>query len=383
MEAMNGWAQALSDLDGMPRWLAALLFLGVVAFLTAFLHAVVLRILRFMLVGRVGELGQKLLTRIAAPTRFGLVVVALGIAVQFAPLDGRARFLLEWCLLLSLVVFVGWAAISIINTAADIYMRRVPQEAEDSLLARKHLTQVQLLRRVAVFGVSFLTFSAMLMTIPAVREYGMSLFASAGVAGLVVGLAARPVLSNLIAGVQIAVTQPIRLRDEVIVEGEFGTVEEIRTSYVVLRLWDLRRMVVPLSYFMEKPFQNWTRESTSIIGSVVWYVDYTVPIGRMREAFLEMVRASPSWDGQTAALQVTDVTQDAVQVRGIMSAGASSASFELRCEIRERMVVWLQENHPRALPTLRKQPVLQTEAGNAATSRTRASTTSRAERDLE
>ena len=367
MEAMlHGWADALGALDGMPGWLTALLFLAIVAFLASFLHAVVLRILRFVLVGRVGELGQKLLTRVAAPTRLGLVVVALGVAVQFAPLGGPARSLLEWCLLLSLVVVVGWCAISIINTAADIYMRRVPQEAEDTLLARKHLTQVQLLRRIAVFAVGFVTFSAVLMTIPAVREYGMSLFASAGVAGLVIGLAARPVLSNLIAGVQLAVTQPIRLRDEVIVEGEFGTVEEIRTSYVVLRLWDLRRMVVPLSYYMEKPFQNWTRESTSIVGSVVWYVDYTVAIGPMRDAFLEMVRASPGWDGQTAALQVTDVTHDAVQVRGIMSAASSSAAFELRCEIRERMVVWLQTNHPRTLPQARAPSPVQPEQDIAA-----------------
>jgi small-conductance mechanosensitive channel len=366
MEAMlHGGAQALSAFDGMPRWLAALLFLGTIAFLASFAHAVLLRILRLVLVGRVGELGQKLLTRVAAPTRFGLVVVALGVAVQFAPFGGPARSVVEWILLFCLVIFVGWSAISIINTAADIYIRRVPQEAEDTLLARKHLTQVQLLRRVAVFGVGFLTFSAMLMTVPAVREYGLSLFASAGVAGLVVGLAARPVLSNLIAGVQLAVTQPIRLRDEVIVEGEFGTVEEIRTSYVVLRLWDLRRMVVPLSYFMEKPFQNWTRESTSIIGSVMWYVDYTVPIDRMRAAFMEMVRASPHWNGQTAALQVTDVSHDAVQVRGIMSAASSSAAFDLRCEIRERMVVWLQENHPRALPHMPGQTVPQPDRGGA------------------
>ena len=353
MDAMlQSWAQGLGALDGLPRWLATVIVLATVAVLASFLHAVVLRILRFVLVGRLGELGRKLLARVAAPTRFGLIVVALGVAIQLAPIGEPAQSLLEWCLLLSLVVFIGWTAISIIDAAADIYMRRVPQEAEDTLLARKHLTQVQLLRRLAVFAVGFLTFSAMLMTIPAVREYGMSLFASAGVAGLVIGLAARPVLSNLIAGVQLAVTQPIRLSDEVIVEGEFGTVEEIRTSYVVLRLWDLRRMVVPLSYFMEKPFQNWTRESTSIIGSVIWYVDYTVPIEEMRRAFLAMVRASPRWNGQTAALQVTDVSREAVQLRGIMSAASSSAAFDLRCEIREKMVVWLQERHPRALPQL-------------------------------
>ncbi len=355
MEAMlHHWALVLTAMDAaFPEWLGTTLILSVVAFLALFLHSVMTRVAHLILNGRLGELGQKLLARAAAPTRFGLVVVALGVALQFTSLAGWPRALSEWALLLSLVAFLGWSAISAINAAAGIYMRRVPREAEDRLLARKHLTQVQLLRRVAVFGVSFLTFSAMLMTIPAVREYGMSLFASAGVAGLVVGLAARPVLSNLIAGVQLAVTQPIRLGDEVIVEGEFGTVEEIRTSYVVLRLWDLRRMVVPLSYFMERPFQNWTRDCTSIIGSVIWYVDFTVPVGAMRQAFLEMVSVSPLWDRQTAVLQVVDITRDAVQVRGIMSATSSGAAFDLRCEVREKMMVWLQENSPGALPKVR------------------------------
>jgi len=359
MEAMlHGWAQAFMALDAsLPEWLGTTLFLGTIAFLTLFLHSILIRVARFVLDGRLGELGQRLLTRVAAPTRFGLLALTLSAALQFTSIEGTWRFIVEWLLLIAFVVFVGWSAVVLVNTAADIYMRRVPREAEDSILARKHLTQVRLLRRIAIFGIGFLTFSAMLMTLPAVREYGMSLFASAGVAGLIVGLAARPVLANMIAGVQLAVTQPVRLGDEVIVEGEFGTVEEIRTSYVVLRLWDLRRMVVPLSYFMERPFQNWTRECTSIIGSVIWYVDYTVPIEQMREAFMEMVRHAADWDGQTAALQVTDVTRDAVQVRGIMSAASSGAAFNLRCDIREKMVVWLQEHYPQALPQVRTQSI--------------------------
>ncbi len=354
MDAMQqGWAQVLGVLDGLPRWLATLIMLGTVAFLASFLHAVVLRVLRFILFGRIGELGRKLLTRIAAPTRFGVIVVALGVTIQFAPIGEPAESVVEWCLLLSLVAFIGWTAISIVNTAADIYMRQVPREAEDTLLARKHLTQVQLLRRLAVFAIGFLTFSAMLMTVPAVREYGMSLFASAGVAGLVIGLAARPVLSNLIAGVQLAVTQPIRLSDEVIVEGEFGTVEEIRTSYVVLRLWDLRRMVVPLSYFMEKPFQNWTRDAASLTGAVLLYLDYAAPVPALRAKFMELLRESPLWDGKTAAVQVTDASPGAIHVRALVSARTPADAWDLRCDIREKLVAWLQETHPEALPKTR------------------------------
>ena len=358
MEAvLHGWSRSLSALDAfLPDWVGTAAYLGIVAFLALFVHSLALAITRWLLDGHLGELGQKLLSRIAAPTRFGLVILALSAATRILSVEG-ARAFVDWALLLSFIGFVGWTGITIVNAGAEIYMRRVPQESEDGILARKHLTQVQLLRRIAVFGVAFLTFSSMLMTIPSVREYGVSLFASAGVAGLVVGLAARPVLSNLIAGVQLAVTQPVRLGDEVIVEGEFGTVEEIRTSYVVLRLWDLRRMVVPLSYFMERPFQNWTRESTSIIGSVIWYVDYAVPIEAMRKTFMDMVRASPLWDGKTAALQITDVLPDAVQVRGIMSAASSGSAFDLRCEIREKMVVWLQEHYPKALPHVRTYAV--------------------------
>jgi hypothetical protein len=218
------------------------------------------------------------------------------------------------------------------------------------MLSRKILTQVRLLRRTVVFGLGFLTLAAILMTIPAVRQYGVSLFASAGVAGLAVGLAARPVLSNLIAGVQLAVTQPVRLGDEVLVEGEFGTVEEIQTTYVVIRLWDLRRMVVPLSYFMEKPFQNWTRQSTSIIGAVHWYLDYATPVAAVRARFLELLKESKLWNGDVAALQVTDAKEGTVEVRGLMSAASSGAAFDLRCEVREKLIAWLQETYPHALP---------------------------------
>jgi small-conductance mechanosensitive channel len=212
---------------------------------------------------------------------------------------------------------------------------------------------VRLLRRTVVFGLGFLTLAAILMTIPSVRQYGVSLFASAGVAGLAVGLAARPVLSNLIAGVQLAVAQPIRLGDEVLLEGEFGTVEEIQTTYVVVRLWDWRRMVVPLSYFMEKPFQNWTRQSSSILGSVFWYLDYSAPIEDIRAKLLEFLKESKFWDGQVGVLHVTDAKERTLEVRALMSAASSGASSDLRNEIREKLITWLRETHPHALPRAR------------------------------
>src|SRR3954451_16377276 len=300
-------ADAFARLDNLlPAWLVGIIYLVVAAFLLVFVHAAALQILRFALRGRLAEFGRKLLNRIGPPTRLGVVVVGLGVLLQGLPYRGGVFGLIEWGLLFGFVIFVGWSAIAVINTAADLYLRRVPLESEDSVLTRKHLTQVRLLRRTAVTVIGFLTFSAVLMTIPSVRQYGVSLFASAGVAGLAVGLAARPVLSSLIAGVQIAIAQPIRLGDSVVVEGESGTIEEIQTTYVVIRLWDWRRLVVPLSYFMEKPFQNWTRESASLIGVIAFHVDYRADVPRIRRWVEKAVNESKLWDGEVGNLQVID-----------------------------------------------------------------------------
>jgi small-conductance mechanosensitive channel len=192
--------------------------------------------------------------------------------------------------------------------------------------------------------------AAAFMTFETVRQYGVSLFASAGVVGIVVGLAARPVLSNFIAGIQIAMTQPIRLEDAVIVESEFGWVEDIAAAYVVIRLWDRRRMVVPLSYFIEKPFQNWSRQATNLIGSVIFYVDYTAPVARIRDKLNEIVAQSPLWDQQVASLQVNEIRETTMQLRALVSAKNPDMLSNLQAELREKLVDFLQKEHPEALP---------------------------------
>ena len=209
-------------------------------------------------------------------------------------------------LLIATIMLIGWIAITATHLAADLYLLRFRIDVDDNLLARKHVTQVRMLRRVDRHAADRRDVGAVLMTFEPVRQYGVSLFASAGVAGLVVGLAARPVLSNLIAGIQLAMTQPIRIDDAVVVENEFGWVEEITSTYVVIRLWDLRRMMVPLTYFIEKPFQNWTRELDDLIGTVLLKVDYTTPIDRCAPKADEIVKASPLWDGGLVKVQVTD-----------------------------------------------------------------------------
>ena len=216
-------------------------------------------------------------------------------------------------------------------------------EMADNLAARRVYTQVQVLRRIATVMIIVVAIAVMLMTFPSIRHLGESLFASAGLAAVVAGLAARTMLTNLLAGVQIALTQPIRIEDVVIVEGEWGWVEEIATTFVVVRIWDLRRLVVPISYFIEKPFQNWTRRSADLMGTVFLYTDYSVPVEEIREELHRVLLASKLWDGKVWGLQVTNSTDHALELRALMSAASGPTAWDLRCFVREKLVEFLQK----------------------------------------
>jgi small-conductance mechanosensitive channel len=290
-------------------------------------------------------------------TRLALLVFALFIALPATPFDAETTMVIARVLLLATIVLVGWGVITAVNMAADLYLLRFQIGVAENLLARKHLTQVRVLVRTADTLLVIVTVGAALMTFESVRQFGVSLFASAGAAGLVVGFAARPVLSNLIAGVQIATTQPIRLDDQVVVENESGHVEEITSTYVVIRLWDLRHLIVPLTYFIEKPFQNLTRESSSLIGAVLFHVDYTAPVERIRAKVNEIVQASKFWDGDVLKLHVTDTTESSMELRVIASARTAGDAFDLRCEIREKLIEWMQRELLTALPRTRQEVV--------------------------
>jgi hypothetical protein len=195
----------------------------------------------------------------------------------------------------------------------------------------------------------------MLMTFEPVRQFGETVAASAGLAGIVAGLAARSTISSLIAGIQVAITQPIRLDDVVVVEGEWGRIEEISTTFVVIRIWDQRRMVVPLTYFIEKPFQNWTRRSAEITGIVFLYVDYNVPVAEIRQELQRLLQSSQLWDGKVCGLQVTNATDRSVELRCLMSSADSGKNFDLRCYVREQLIAYIQRNFPGSLPRLRAE----------------------------
>jgi small-conductance mechanosensitive channel len=305
--------------------------------------------------GKPGNLSRLLLENTKTPARYIFPLLVLTAAVSFTPMPERIVGYFQRVLNLCLIGAVGWILIIGIQVISSFLTFRYSIEGEDNLHARRIRTQTEVIQRVAVVLIVVITLAAMLMTFPNARQLGTSIFASAGVAGLVVGMAARSTFASIIAGLQVALTQPIRIDDYVVVEGEWGWIEEIETTYVVVRLWDLRRLIVPLTYFIERPFQNWTRTTTEIIGTVFIYVDYTLPIEPVRAEFNRILKETKLWNNRTAALQVTDFTDRTMQIRTIMTANSPSAAFDLRCFLRERLVAFLQHNYPQSLPTQREQ----------------------------
>ncbi len=254
---------------------------------------------------------------------------------------------------LGLIASTAWLIIGLTEIFDDLVSAKYTIEIRDNLAARKIRTQIEVLHRITVVVVSFVAVSLMLMTFPSIRHLGTTLLASAGLVGIVVGIAARPTLSNLMAGVQIALTQPIRLEDEVVVEGEDGWIEEINTTYVVVRTWDLRRLVVPLSYFIEKPFQSLTRKAPDLMGTVFIYVDYSIPVEEVRQELHRILKSSGMWDGKVWGLQVTNATEHIIELCALISAPSSGKASDLGCYVREKLIEFLQKRYPHSLPKTR------------------------------
>lgn len=251
------------------------------------------------------------------------------------------------------IAAITWILGQIIWSFPDFLLRRHDLKATDNLAARKIFTQVKVIQRIAFVLLGILSLSAVVLLFPTIRQFGATILASAGVAGIILGLALQRTLGNLFAGIQIAFTQPIRIDDVVIVENEWGWIEEITLTYVVVKIWDWRRLVLPISYFIEKPFQNWTRSSASIIGTVFMKADYRIPVQRVRESVEAIVKKHPLWDGKVYCLQVTDCADQTVELRVLVSAIDSPKAWDLRCDIRESMLTYVQTYYPECLPRLR------------------------------
>jgi small-conductance mechanosensitive channel len=289
--------------------------------------------------------------------RWILPLLAVTIALPAAPLPSAVVYPLRHAIGLAFIASVAWLAILGADVVLDMLGSHYRVDIADNLTARKVHTQLRVLRRIVVSVVTVVAISVMLMTFPEIRQIGASLLASAGLAGLIVGVAMKPSLSSLLAGIQIALTEPIRIDDVVVVEDEWGWIEEIQTTYVVVRLWDLRRLILPLSYFIEKPFQNWTRSSANLLANVTLWIDYTAPVEELRQELTRILKSTNKWRGQVNNLQVTDASDHAIQIRAVMDAADSGQAWDLRCDVREKLIQFLQQRYPQCLPRARQEEV--------------------------
>jgi small-conductance mechanosensitive channel len=301
-------------------------------------------------------LGWGLQRYLGKPARAIFLLTCLLIILPLIPdLPQYIETILRQSLVMLVVVALGWFAIGCIYVLQAVMLRRYDLKAENNFQARRIHTQFQLFRRMLIAFVVIVDLGALLWTFndPRIWHYGSGLLASAGIASLILATAAKSTASNLFAGLQIAFTEPIRIDDVVVVQGEWGRIEEINSAYVIVKIWDLRRLVVPLNYFIENSFQNWTRHSSDIMGTAFLYVDYSIPVDDLRKQLEAIVHPSPLWDKQVCGLQVTNLTERSMELRCLMSSRNSSENFDLRCLVREKMTAWIQQNYPDAFPTTR------------------------------
>lgn len=297
---------------------------------------------------------QDLLSRLKAPLHFLIPIIGLQIAWRSAPDDMSYADTVSHIISLIIIANVIWLGLRFVDAGRLLIFKHHPIQVSDNRTARRIHTQTQVLVHTLSFFVVLFGIATMLMTFPGAKQIGTSLLASAGLAGLAVGFAAKPVLGNLIAGLQIALTQPLTIDDVVIVENEWGRIEEITSTYVVIKIWDERRLIVPLQYFIENPFQNWTRESTQILGTFFIWVDYAMPLDPLRKELESWCKQHTQlWDGRVSNLQVTDTSDRAVQLRILVSSSNASNSWDLRCILREKLVQYIATNYPDYLPQLR------------------------------
>ena len=327
--------------------------LGASVLVALIIHYLVFQLLPRLARRQGGVLSQSLVHHGRGPARWIFPLLAALAVLPGLPLPPIAMAALEHLAGLGLIAAIAWLVLLSIDVTSDVLARRYRIDVEDNLIARRVQTQFRMLRSIMVVLVAVVTLSIMLMTFPVIKHIGISILASAGLATLVVGMAMKGTLSNLIAGMQIAFTQPFRLEDVVVIEGEWGWIEEIGTMYVVVRIWDLRRLVLPLSYFLDHPFENWTYRSAHILGNTILYADYSVPMDELRTELRRICESTRLWKGEVCVLQASDATEHTVQLRALMDARNSSDAWDLRCLVREGLIDYLKKNHPESLPRLR------------------------------
>lgn len=286
----------------------------------------------------------------ALPFRVLVSLVGLAILVRYVPVDSAIKDLLHHTLLIFAIFGFSWFVMRLLMVLEQSILKHYAAKVGENEAAKKIATPVHLARKILTVLCVLLAISGVLMTFDTVRQVGLSILASAGIAGVMLGFAAQKSLTTLIAGIQIAITQPISIGDVVVVENERGVIEEISLTYVVVQLWDQRRMIVPITWFIDRPFQNWTRTSSELLGTVYLHTDYTIPPETLRDELERIVSATPLWDKRVAKIQVTNTTEKSVEIRALVSAANSSDVWELRCFVREQLIAFLRLNYPGSLP---------------------------------
>jgi small-conductance mechanosensitive channel len=317
--------------------------------------AIYIFIFRFVLRRKISIDNHGTLGRFTKPAFWLFLIAATMSAFPAFTFNSEIESNTEHALHICLLLTVGWLLVASVYAVEDVLVKRYDISAADNLNARRIRTQMAVIRRLAMFFIFIVIAGLILYTFNHTRiwQYGAGLIASAGLASFALASAAKTTVGNLLAGIQIALTEPIRIDDVVIVDGQWGRIEEITSAYVVVRIWNLERLIVPLTWFIENPFQNWTRTSADLLGTFYMYVDYTCPVEPLREEFANVLKGSKEWDGKAQAVQLTDFFKTTMQIRFLMSAGNSGDLFNLRCYGREKMIAFVQKNYPQHLPTLR------------------------------
>ena len=337
------------------RWFLVVFLVCAAIVLSNAVHYILFRLLQRKEV-QFATLGWGLQTHLGRPARAIFILTCLLAVLPSVPhLPYNLDLSLRHGFVMAIVIAMGWFGVGLVYVGETVTIRRYDLTAEDNVQARRVRTQLLLFRRLLIGFVVVLDAGLLLWSFdnPKIWHYGSGLLASAGVASLILATAAKSTAANVLAGLQIALTEPIRIDDVVVVQGEWGRIEEINSAYVVIKIWDLRRLIVPLSYFIENSFQNWSREQTDIMGTAFLYVDYSLPVDKLRAKLDEIVHGHPNWDKKVCGLQVTNLSEKTMELRCLMSSHNSSLNFDLRCDVREKMTEYIRENFPDAFPTTR------------------------------
>jgi small-conductance mechanosensitive channel len=318
-------------------------------------HFIVFRILGRVATKTATVLDDSMVKHTSRPSKYLAFLLGINLTLPVIQISDNVLYIGNSIFHSLFIVSIAWLIISLTAVGEDTLLSHFDIDTMDNLEARKIYTQTQTIRKILVAIIIIIAVALILMGFDSFRQLGTGILASAGLASLVIGFAAQKIFGNFLAGIQIAFTQPIRIDDVVIVENEWGKIEEITLTYVVVRIWDLRRLVLPISYFIETPFQNWTKTSAELLGTVFIYTDYTIPVNEVREELTRILKKSDKWDGKVCGLQVTDSKEHTMELRALMSADNSSNAWDLRCEVREKLVEFIQKTYPHALPKTRAE----------------------------